>query len=250
MREFTFLPGSNGALCAMHWVGDATCTPIMLLAPLQEELNKSRRQLHLIADCLSAIGHAVLLVDYYGTGDSEGDWQDATLHHWHQDVRDGLSWLANRYPKPAHLVSLRAGSLCVPPEFSGQWTACFPLLDGKTLVHQWLRQKLFASRLAGGSDSQASLTEQWRQQGLELAGYFNSPTLFTQLLDHDLNTLPLSPRQVLELGTLAEPTPAMARFCAAKTADWRALPGEAFWQSAEIAVIDALPGLIAEAVRA
>ncbi|QGX40083.1 hypothetical protein [Permianibacter aggregans] len=251
MREFFFLPCSTGPLCAMHWVGDAARTPVLLLPPLQEELNKSRRQMKLIADALQTAGHGVLLVDYYGTGDSAGDWQDATLSLWQQNVRSSLAWLAERYTETPHLLSLRAGCVTVPEDFTGALTLCFPILDGKTLVTQWLRQKLFASRLAGGNDTQASLSERWQSDGLELSGYFNSPMLYQELMAVDLRQRPhLGRRQIIELGAFEAPTPAIASFCQTINAGWQAIAGEAFWQASEIGTLPELPARVLEAVRA
>lgn len=244
MREFQFISGSIGPLCVMHWLGKPDATPVLLLAPLQEELNKSRYQLNRIAQHLQSKGHAVLLGDYSGTGDSAGDWQDARLSLWQQDVQLWLHYLAQRYSAPAHIVSLRAGALCIPNDFSGARTLCFPVLNGKAVVTQWIRQKLFASRLAGGNDSTASLTETWRDRGLELGGYFNHPDLLAELELAQANA-ESSSTHIIELSNNNEPTPAIKSFCERSHASWAPVSGEAFWQATEIGFIATLPQAIA-----
>lgn len=41
-------------------------------------------------------GDRVLLIDLYGTGDSGGDFGDATLPIWREDLRRGAAWLTER----------------------------------------------------------------------------------------------------------------------------------------------------------
>ena len=248
MREFQFTSGSIGPLCVMHWLGTPNATPVLLLTPLQEELNKSRYQLSRIAQYLQSKGHAVLLGDYSGTGDSAGDWQDARVGLWQADVRLWLKFLAQRYPTPAHIVSLRAGALCIPEDFSGARTLCFPVLNGKAVATQWIRQKLFASRLAGGNDSTASLTETWRDKGLELGGYLNHPDLLAELESAQVSANS-SRTHIIELGNSNEPSPAIQSFCEHSQASWAAVSGEAFWQATEIGTITTLPEAIAASLQ-
>ncbi|HEX4910737.1 MAG TPA: hypothetical protein VFV64_08245, partial [Permianibacter sp.] len=68
MPEAFFLNGAAAPLFTLHWPGSTACAPVLLLPPLLEELNKSRRALNELARALQAQGHAVLLVDWFGTG--------------------------------------------------------------------------------------------------------------------------------------------------------------------------------------
>ena len=84
---------------------------MLVLPPFAEELNKSRRMLSLAARALQSAGIEVLLIDLYGTGDSGGDFGDATLAIWRDDLRRGAAWLAERGVTRLDVLAVRGGAL-------------------------------------------------------------------------------------------------------------------------------------------
>ena len=52
---------------------------VLVIPPFAEEMNKSRRMFTLLADALGQQDIALCVFDLFGTGDSSGDFADATL---------------------------------------------------------------------------------------------------------------------------------------------------------------------------
>ena len=97
-----FLPGSTGNLFSLYFSLGQEQRPehfILFFPPFAEELNKSRRMISLQARKFAAMGYGVLVVDYYGTGDSEGDSGDATWEVWQKDIEAIAAWLEQHRPQ-------------------------------------------------------------------------------------------------------------------------------------------------------
>lgn len=60
---------------------------VLLAYPLGQEYMRSHRAYHQIAKALSLSGVHVLKFDYFGSGDSEGEWQDVCLADCLDDLR-------------------------------------------------------------------------------------------------------------------------------------------------------------------
>ena len=106
------LAGTAGSLFALHFAAaGASRRAVLVLPPFAEELNKSRRMLALAARALQGAGIDVLLIDLYGTGDSGGDFGDATLAIWRDDLRRGAAWLAERGVARLDVLAVRGGAL-------------------------------------------------------------------------------------------------------------------------------------------
>jgi alpha/beta superfamily hydrolase len=83
-----FIAGHGGQLFALHFPSEKPSgRALLVLPPFAEELNKTRRMLSLAARALQNAGHEVLLVDLYGTGDSAGDFADASFRGWSADLQ-------------------------------------------------------------------------------------------------------------------------------------------------------------------
>jgi exosortase A-associated hydrolase 2 len=244
MNALSFLPGPNGALACRYWAGDPQRTPVLLLPPLHEEMNRARVQMRRIAEHLQARGHSVLLGDLSGTGDSAGEFGEASLSRWRADVDALFDALAADHAAPPVALALRGGALLIPLRSRHQ-IACFPIASGRRQLQQWLRQALFMARFKGADIDQAALLARWRSEGIEVAGYALSPQMLEELEsaawpEADDEAL----RHVIEW---QQPQPAAA-YAAAQAAGrlhWRSLSGPAFWQTPETTVIDALPEALA-----
>src|SRR5689334_9630124 len=82
------LAATDGArLFAVHWPAAAPSLrqAVLVLPPFAEELNKCRPMLAAQARALAAAGLDVLLVDLFGTGDSDGEFVEARWERWQQD---------------------------------------------------------------------------------------------------------------------------------------------------------------------
>lgn len=79
----------QGARFTMQWApaGRAPAARCCCCPPFGEEMNKSRRTLAWSARHFARHGWAVLALDLGGTGDSAGDFGDATWAGWIDDAR-------------------------------------------------------------------------------------------------------------------------------------------------------------------
>lgn len=154
-----WLPGVAGALHCLHLQpasapsnGDGNRRAIVFCAPFGEEVNRSRRTVHLAARGLAAAGHEVLLVDPFGAGDSAGEFADATWNIWTRDTIEAARWLCSSSGLDRLVLwGLRTGAAtalevaaAVPCERLLLWQ---PVVSGSAFVTQFLRQNA-ASRAA------------------------------------------------------------------------------------------------------
>ena len=256
MPDPYFIAGTAGPLFALHFAAaGAGQRAVLVLPPFAEELNKSRRMIALAARALQAAGIHVLMIDLYGTGDSGGDFADATLAIWRDDVRRAADWLAARGVSRLDMLAIRGGALLLegfaPPTgvAPGRVVLWQPVTSGRLLVTQFLRLRV-AEGMAGDGpspDARALLESDGR---VEVAGY----TLSRELVDgldritdplahsHDWRQwdwLEVSAAGVREPGMAAQRSIAAMR---ARGDRVRALAveGEPFWATPEIAVVPEL----------
>ena len=173
------------------------------IAPFGEEMNKSRRMAAVQARALAGAGYAVLQMDLLGSGDSSGDFGDASWADWMADVEFGLRWLRARLaaaaspvatsaadagPPPVWLWGLRAGCLLAaevarraaqPPNLLF-WQ---PAASGKAVLQQFLRLRLAGDALAGRAQGamEALKRELAAGRAVEIAGYRLAPALASGL---------------------------------------------------------------------
>lgn len=176
--EPLFIAGSAGSLFALHYPAPVrTGRALLVLPPFAEELNKSRRMLSLAARALQGRGHDVLVVDLYGTGDSAGEFVEASLTRWHDDLDVAVSWLAGHGAQQLDLLAVRGGALLLPGVAPpggmtrGEVVLWQPVHSGRLLVRQFLRLRL-AEEMTGrepqGPDPRSLLQGDGH---VEVAGY-------------------------------------------------------------------------------
>lgn len=253
-----FLPaGRRGRRFAIHHAPArrAARSAIVYLHPLAEEMNKSRRMAALAARALAADGHAVLQVDLYGCGDSEGDFAEAGWDDWVDDALAAMRWLQQSAPAAPVFWGLRAGCLvaaqaaCAAPAPSALalWQ---PPLDGRTVLQQFLRVGAAARFGAGTVKEYLAEARQSLAGGreVEIAGY----RLGRRLAD-GIEASRLAPcagiRRVHWFELSMRPEAALPPASTAAIAAWtdagvavdaQLIAGPAFWQSAEIVDVPAL----------
>lgn len=260
-RPFFLARGSRQLFCLHHAPPGASRGAIVHVPAFAEEMNKSRRMVSLQARALAAAGWHVLQLDLLGTGDSEGDFADATWVDWLDDVAAARQWLAAAAGHEPWLWGLRLGALVAGASLERRpapgmllWQ---PVLSGRQHLQQFLRLKAGAEWVAGGGapGAQAKPLEQLAAgQAVEVAGYTLNPALALPMSAAAL-ALPPAPARVVwfEVSPRADATlsPASERLLAPRRdgpgLSAAVLPGPSFWQALEI---ETAPALVAAGVEA
>ncbi|HJR70337.1 MAG TPA: hydrolase 2, exosortase A system-associated, partial [Gammaproteobacteria bacterium] len=231
---------------------------VLFVPSFAEEMNKSRRQLALQARSLAAAGYAVLLVDLFGTGDSEGNFGDARWETWLGDLAAAVQWLATRGHARIVVCALRFGAL-LARELVGQvgerverlvlWQ---PVTSGRQYMEQFLRLRVAAAMVGGAPavtvrDLRDTLA---RGAAVEVAGYELHPELVGAVDRSELTSYPPSSRVPIHWLELAsEPGRGIGAGSQRVLAAWRErgatvavdeVIGPQFWSTVEIAVAPAL----------
>lgn len=221
-------------------------TAILCLPPLFEELNLSRAVMAKQAHYFATNGLPCFVLDYLGTGDSEGELQQFTPEDWLQNVIDIGQWILSQDVEELIIWGVRFGGLlalhyqqslhqALPIKRQLLWK---PILKGKSYMNQFIRLKQANSMMTGDAPK-----TNWRQQiadgnATEIAGYEITSKLLTSLdsLEPLAEQLPCSRISWMELAA-TKLTPVISKF----TADWpddlitiHCLENPAFWQIPEI----------------
>lgn len=244
--------------------GSAVRGALIHLQPFAEEMNKSRRMTAMAARRLAQRGYAVLQIDLHGSGDSDGDFGDATWASWRQDIHTAHAWLRQRHDAmaaPLWLWGLRAGCLLAAEalaELNERVGLLFwqPATSGKQHLQQFLRLKVAGEMMSGDSKGVMAALKQSLADGtsVEIAGYTLSPDLARGLDAAELTPPPGSGphARLVWIELSSRPDPALAPASVKCIERWQAagwqlesavVPGPTFWQTVEIeeapALIDA-----------
>lgn len=263
-----YLPvGSREIFCLHHAPAQAAVGALVYVPPFAEEMNKSRRMAALQSRALVARGWHVLQIDPSGTGDSGGDFSDATWDGWLEDVEAARRWLFSQSGFEPWLWGLRLGgllasmSLSQRPEPGVGLVLWQPVVSGRQHLQQFLRLKAGSAWLGqepGGDSRSADPLDGLRAgEKIEVAGYLLSPSLALpmaaaelQLSKHLLRVvwLEVSPRPDAGLATtsqrLLSALPASAEVRASVVA------GPSFWRAQEIEVAPELVRATCDALLA
>jgi exosortase A-associated hydrolase 2 len=226
--------------------------------PFAEEMNKSRRVAALQARALAGRGYDVLLIDLHGCGDSGGDFGDATWHHWLDDVASACRWFEARGVNAVYLWGLRLGALLALHAYDQRrlriagFLLWQPIVSGEAYLTQFLRlrvaNQMLGTRAAG--ESTAALRKALQaEKSLEIAGYTLNAELAAAI--DSLKLAQLAPRELpvwwceVVNGAGKGFTPASQKVLDAwrdqgSSVTARAVVGEAFWATQEIAECPAL----------
>jgi exosortase A-associated hydrolase 2 len=162
--------------------------------PFADEMNRSRRMVALQARQFAELGYGVLLIDFFGCGDSTGESGDATWDIWKADLALAKSWLEEKISAPVGLWGLRLGALLAldfardvsrdPDQNAAHQIASLilwnPVISGKSFMTQFLRLRLGNEILSNGPRSSGvQAMREALQNGatLEVAGIDISPAL-------------------------------------------------------------------------
>jgi exosortase A-associated hydrolase 2 len=260
--EPIFLKGGAGRLFAIYHnaiVGVPSGGAVLLVPPFAEEMNKSRRMLAMMARRMSAMGYGALLLDLFGTGESEGDFVDARWSIWKEDIGCAVRWLAQRVPGPIHFLALRTGALLAADFVAqsalvpGRLVLWQPVVNGELFLTQFLRLRLAASMM--DSQRERESTQQLRRrfdsgEAVEVAGYTLAPELAQALVAQDLGARVVrATDKVCWMEVAASAERLLAPVSMRVVEHWRAarvpvetsiVVGEPFWSSPEITLAPAL----------
>jgi exosortase A-associated hydrolase 2 len=122
----------------------------LFLPPFAEEMNRSRSMVAMQSRALANRGFGVMLLDLFGTGESSGEFGDATWVSWKASAKAGYEWLAGRPGGRIGLWGLRLGAQLVTElldegvrsEHVILWQ---PVTNAKAMLTQFLRIKVAAS---------------------------------------------------------------------------------------------------------
>jgi len=263
-----FVDASPGRrFCVLHEPPETVPCKLGLVYvhPFGEEMNKSRQMAALQSRRLAEAGCAVLQIDLYGCGDSEGDFADARWEIWMQDIEAARAYLNGLHRVPIGLWGLRLGGLLAAhvaaqsADRYGSLVLWQPVVNGGSFVNQFLRLRIANEMLSGGGrltteDLRAQLAV---GQSVEVAGYMLAPDLANAVADVRLDRMALAGAKIRWFEMVddesAEPSPAVLRIRdelgrQGANVAVRTVAGEPFWQTIEIAECQPLLELTADAV--
>ncbi len=195
-----FIEGPAGKLFALQ-IGPPETAPkpqeaILYLPPFGEEMNRSRRMAGLLGRQMAERGLTFLMLDPYGTGDSDGDFQEVRWSIWNADAAAAIDWLKGQGFRRISVLGLRLGA-CLALRAAGRagkdlskivvWQ---PVLKGETFINQFLRIRI-AAGMAGSEGTEKETIKSLRArlaagENLEVAGYALSGDLIQDLDNLDL----------------------------------------------------------------
>ncbi|SNY51648.1 exosortase A system-associated hydrolase 2 [Arsukibacterium tuosuense] len=169
-RGFNFLLSSKGE----------ANKALIILPPFADEMNKSRHIICKFIGLATRRGYSCYLMDHFGTGDSEGDLNDADLALWQADLVLLIEQLAAAGYKQVSFLAIRFGalqlfdllnknSIALPVEQVLLWQPFFEL---KKFWQQFFRIKIAEQMALGEKLSQQQLEQQLAEGDVvEIAGY-------------------------------------------------------------------------------
>jgi exosortase A-associated hydrolase 2 len=184
-----FIAGGKGRLYLATF-GNCSATQVVLfLPPFAEEMNLSRAVVARQARMLAENGYFVVLLDYFGTGDSEGEIEEATVPGWLEDIEASLAWIGQLPRTSVTIWGLRFGALLAAhyvddrrPETVDRLLLWKPVIRGLQLMNQFFRLKQMSEMMRGrGGDPVDWYQRCLEGEPVEVAGYPMSPVLVSQI---------------------------------------------------------------------
>lgn len=264
-----FLAGSRGRLFVLYAFPEEEKFPqttVVVFPPFADEMNKSRRMLALQARQIAAQGISVMLVDLFGTGDSEGRFGEADWETWQADMQLAIAWLATKGIQNTIFLGIRLGAILALKTLAnsnlpvGAVVFWQPIVSGQQFFNQFLRLRVAAEMIGGDANGVSTKTLRAllsSGESVEVAGYEISSRLGQKLDDLRLETgsevdLP----SVTWFEVIQNPERPVPLFVQKTIQEWKeksvdihqySIVGEGFWNTPEITLI---PALLNETTRA
>ncbi len=197
-----FIPDQTGYLYSLYFppVTEPVNRAILHVPAFAEEMNKSRRMVAQQAREFANQGYAVLILDLFGTGESPGNFGDATWETWLENISTALEWLRRQGAQTITIWGLRTGAL-LAMDFASRGNQkidrllCWqPVLNGDTFITQFLRLRVAAAIMDSNAPKEktSDLKQQLLEgQAIEVAGYLLNPELIRPLMALRADRLPL-----------------------------------------------------------
>jgi len=267
IRAF-IIDGDAGPLIAVYYRPSSAVpfvTNVIVAPPFGEEMNRCRAMVSMQARAMSASGIGTLVLDPYGTGDSAGEFVEATWDQWRSDLKRGIDWLRRDAGGcgaawGVRLGAIMAAQLATEDSEIDRLMLWQPVTQGKAFWTQFLRIRIAAEM---GTKGGVKTTEELRQrsaagEAVEVSGYMVGSALAMQL---DTLALPgvdaLAGKRVSWFEVLADeqtpPPRASTKVldelrAGAVEAELHAVIGPPFWHVHERAVAPALIAATSESV--
>lgn len=178
--DFRLIDTPAGSLpCIVR--GPAAGAQLLIVAPLFEEMNRSRALLAGVGRRLADKGIASWLPDLPGTGDSELSLRDVSWQQWQNSLLALSEIIYATCGKEVHILSVRGGALLGAHLTVRSRYRLAPVASGERLLRELLRARLAADQERGTPSTSADLEACLTRETVELAGYPITPTLAADL---------------------------------------------------------------------
>lgn len=111
--EPLFFGSAQQRLYGVHHppAGRSRSTAVLLCYPLVQEYNRTHWAFRKLAGMLSREGFHVLRFDYFGTGDSAGDFRDSTVEQWCANIHEAATELKDLADvRQVSVIGMRLGA--------------------------------------------------------------------------------------------------------------------------------------------
>ncbi len=166
----------------------------IILHPFAEEKKSSQKVLVDIARSLSYKGNSVMLFDFYGCGDSEGNLSDASLTQWLEDILSASSFLKEKTNKKnINLIGLRLGAYLgmiytANNDDANKLVLIEPVINPVKDLSRLLRSKLMKELCTDGevsSNRDDLLTKLDNDISIDFSGHEISSKFYKDLLKYE-----------------------------------------------------------------
>lgn len=180
-----FLDDGPRRLFAVHHA-PGSAGHVLCALPFNEEMNRCRSMVTLQARALAKLGLGTLVVDPFGTGDSQGEHGDARWSAWADGLRRAVQWLDEKPGGCKAILGIRLGAILAaevhrdlarPQIALALWQ---PVTNGKAHLTQFLRVRIAAQmdRPNAVKETTAAMRERFAaNESVEVAGYEIHPEL-------------------------------------------------------------------------
>jgi exosortase A-associated hydrolase 2 len=184
-------------------------TGCVLVHPLMEERQDAHPVLRDLADAMAEKGFATLRVDLHGCGDSSGEWEDATIEAWLNNIVGAAEQLRQRTGvESIVLAGLRFGATLAAMAASATRASAVvmvqPIVRGggyiKDLLLASITSEMVLHRKAG-TTRERLIEDLESGRTVNLFGYHFTPAQFRAIRDIDLvrDQVPAVPALVLDV---------------------------------------------------
>ncbi len=258
--EPAYIEGEKGLLFSIHYRPhdlEKKSECFIVVQSFAEEMNRCRYMCTMLAQLLGKNNFGYLLVDSYGTGDSEGDFIDADWEQGCRDLLTAVSYAESLGYNKISLVSIRLGALQTMQVVSSikklnRLIFWQPVINGQVALRQFLRIKIAAS--IGRNEEPGTIDEFdaaiERGESLDVAGYDISPALYKGMKSScfddfiDFNAVPIGWFTTLSSTDRKTPRPELNMIDKWKregaNIDHRIIIGPSYWQVHERTLVPEL----------